>query len=64
MSRRVKVVLGQRQADALLEALGRGLDEWDTELEENSTLGVTRADYRLAFEAFDKVNLARHEAQR
>lgn len=63
MSRRVKVVLGQRQAEALVAVASRGLDEWQFELDDLEVCGVTglmgpRSEHTLALAAFRKVILA------
>jgi hypothetical protein len=53
MSRRVRVSLGQRQAEALLEVAGRGLDEWQYELDDaNGSVHGTAAEHRKALEAY------------
>lgn len=53
MSRRVRVFLGPRQAEALLEVAGRGLDEWQYELDEaNGSVHGTAAQHRKALEAY------------
>jgi hypothetical protein len=50
--KRVKVVLGHRQANALLEAASRGLDEWRFELDDGDSVHGSEADYRKAMEAW------------
>ncbi len=50
--KRVKVVLGHRQAEALLEAASRGLDEWRFELDDGDSVHGSEADHRKALEAW------------
>jgi hypothetical protein len=50
--KRVKVVLGHRQAAALLEMAQRGLDEWQYELDDGDSMHGTQAEYRKAIEAW------------
>jgi hypothetical protein len=67
MSRRVRLSLGQRQADALLEAASRGLDESQADLEDengNGSVNGTAADQRKALEAYRVLASALEEARR
>lgn len=65
MSRRVRVSLGERQAEALLEVAGRGLDEWQYELDDaNGTMHGTAAERRKALEAYRVLASALEGARR
>jgi hypothetical protein len=51
--KRVHVVLGHRQAAALLEAASRGIDEWEAELDDLSgSVHGPASERRKALEAW------------
>jgi hypothetical protein len=61
--RRVKITLGQRQTQALLDIASRGLDEWQYELDDGYSLHGTAAEHREALRVWQSINTALKYAQ-
>jgi hypothetical protein len=60
--KKVKVLLGQKQADALLTAAGVGIDNMQSEIDHGETMWE-RADVDEAMAAFRRVSDALDEAR-
>lgn len=58
----VKVTLGEKQAEALLDALGVGIDNMQDDIDNDGGM-YRRAEVRKALEAYTRVNRALEESR-